>query len=167
MKPCCFIIALLICLLLQACGFSLRQAMLPQRLQTLTLKTPDEFSPFRNTLVNHLESVGVKVVKSNEAPYELDILSENTKQVINKISANTQVRHFMLIDTVQLQLKSQQGTLVIPPTSIRAQTHYSVNTQQILGLNNLLAEAQYSLHQDIAKQILYKLSANDIREKLS
>jgi len=162
-----FHLSIIIVLLLQGCGFSLRQATLPQPLQVLALKTPDQFSPFTNTLVNHLKSVGVHVVTTKQAHYRLEILSESTEQVVNKISANTQVRHFTLIDTVQLQLTTRDGVVLIQPTNIRAQTHYSVNTQQILGLNSLLAQAQYSLHQDIAKQILFKLSARDVKEKLS
>ena len=155
-------------LLLQACGFTIqRQSMLAPPLHTLALTFPKQYSPLTNTLVNHFKSIGVHLVAPGKALYQLDILSENTEQIVDKISANTQVRYFNLITRVKLQLKKHNGNIILAPTTIQAQTHYVLDTQQILGLNSLLAQAQSNLAQDIAKQILFRLSATDVTTQLT
>ena len=157
------IILLLVSALITGCGFhSPQQTMLPDALHHLALQTPNQYSPLTTIVANHLKSLGIKITPKKEAPYRLLILSEDRQQVVNNISANTQVRHFTLIEKVTIQLNNSQGCVLLAPTSIQAQTHYAVNTQQILGLNSLLAQAERSLHRDIARQLLFRLGAEDV-----
>jgi len=136
MKPLRLIPLLGISLLLNACGFQLREnAELPAEMQNTQLLVADENSQLARRVRVQLEQAGVKFVDQQNATAILEIPKNEVLTEVLSIGDNARVREYRVTHTVQFRLMDQQGKELVPLQTIRQSREISFDEQQILAVS--------------------------------
>lgn len=153
---------------LSACGFHLRgEQALPPQLKTLYIDAAP-YAPLTLALKQSLTSANIKIVSSAaESPLTLQILGENFNQNLANISANTLVKTYNLVYSVQFQILNKSRKVIYGPATVKAFSSYVVNDNQILGDNSQLTTQQANMRRDLVGLIFTRLGSNDVRKALA
>jgi len=136
MKPLRLIPLLGISLLLNACGFQLREnAELPAEMQNTQLLVADENSQLARRVRVQLEQAGVKFVDQQNATAILEIPKNEVLTEVLSIGDNARVREYRVTHTVQFRLMDPQGKELVPLQTIRQSREISFDEQQILAVS--------------------------------
>ena len=149
----------LLCSLISACGFHLRQtAALPESLQQIHLSSFKIHSHFSNSLGHDLQLAGATLVEDPlDAPYTLKVIQENLAERITGVSGNTQLRRNNIKYTITYELTDRQDHVITHPTTIVAHRHIVMNSSQLLGSlherNALITEMEHEIAGKIVEQL--------------
>lgn len=149
---------IILCLFVTACGFHLRgQYTLPSHLQTLAIQPDDPYSPIQREIRSTLRASNVDVVERTKGVYTLHIISHNLSRSVLIIGTDGQAKQEQLIYRVKYQVIKPNGE-TLPEQTIMVERILNVNFSQTLGQNQeediLLAE----MRQDVASQLMRRLS---------
>ena len=164
-----FLVLLILCLCLSACGFHLRgyQAIPPQ-LKTLSIQTPDPYNDFAVQLRHQLTAMGATLVKDEkDAPVTLQVLNDNFVQQLTSISSNTQVRTYNLIYTVKYQLLNSAGKVIYGPQSVSTTSTYDTNDNQLLGDTDVLYIQKEQMVGELIFQMFNQINSTGGRKALA
>lgn len=160
---------LLALLFLEGCGFHLRgQTQIAPELQVLYLQTAEPYGPFAIQLKRGLQSMGIVFVNSiKDAPRVLHILNDSLGQQLTAISANTQVRTYVLTYFITFQIEDAHGQVILPPQTVSTVSTYETSVIQTLGDRDVLNTVQEEMRRDAIGQIINRLNAKKSRLVLS
>lgn len=149
---------------LSACGFQLRgQFNFPfDSLSRTGLNNTD----MARTLDMQLQIYKLKVNAVTNPPVFLELMGERRDREIVTFNAAGRAREVRLIYTVRFQVKDRNGDYLIAPSDISQRRELNYNDDQILGKEaeeNLLVQ---EMQKDIARQILTRLGAIDLKAKV-
>ena len=123
-------------LLLNACGFQLREnAELPAEMQNTQLLVADENSQLARRVRVQLEQAGVKFVDQQNATAILEIPKNEVLTEVLSIGDNARVREYRVTHTVQFRLTDPQGKELVPLQTMRQSREISFDEQQILAVS--------------------------------
>ena len=165
-----FLLLLGISLLNSCGGFHLRGVVsLPKELQTLYLKNEMSSAQFTEVLRKSLQVYKVNVVRDpRQAPIALHIINTKLNKDASILSNNSQIQQYTLSFTVQYQLLSQNGQVIVPIQSVKSSTTLQVHKSKMMtDFNNLAARYLPGLQRDAASRIMESLLANNNRTALT
>ncbi len=149
----------LICLLITACGFHLRDsiAFAPEdnAMYLDALNVPNDSV---NTLRRSLKGAGIHFVPLNDASLILKITKLEFQQQLINISGNTQVRNYQLNYILQFQVLDQSGMTLLIPKEINIVSMYASNDNQLLGDADVLAYKRQSMQNAAVAQLIERLN---------
>ncbi|CAM2798795.1 LPS assembly lipoprotein LptE [Legionella worsleiensis] len=155
-----YLLSLLLCVLLSACGFHLRGIIeIPEWLNNVSIISRDGDKDLISKMKTQLEGYKIDVNPDpSKAKYWLIINKSNVHQQIISIGASTTPRQYQLIMTTVFSLQTPTGQVIKTPKQITVTRQLTVNNNRILGSNEeeniLLSE----MHQDTVIQILNRIS---------
>lgn len=157
------------CFLLTGCGFHLRgHEPLPPQLHTLYVKSDNPYGAFTKSLERTLHGIGVIVVQDpKQAPYTLQILSEDFSQELTSQGASGQLSTYVLVYTVSYQLVAINGTIIKGPSIVTSTRSYSAASNQISGDINIQNSLKDDMQLDAVVQILTHLRARSTVQLLT
>ena len=150
--------AMMIILLLTACGFHLRgQAGMP--FDTLYLDAANPGTPFIADLRRNLEANKVKLVNTAEqADVVLNIVSEIPEKQILTLGGSGRVNEFQLRYRVSLRAYDLEGQDWIPAEEIMLRRDYIYDDTKILAKEAEETLLYQSMRSDMVQQIVRRLS---------
>ena len=152
-------IILALMLTLSACGFHLRGTVsLPSRFKQIQLVTKAGFSPFFTTLTRRLQQRGVSLVGSDDSRYVLSILNVSESDQMSARLGGAEAGSYNYTRTVRFSLTDDKASVLITPTDITVSKTYTTNVTQQLIANQKKAVLSKEMDQELADQILLKLT---------
>jgi len=150
--------AMMMILLLSACGFHLRgQAGMP--FDTLYLDAANSRTAFIADLRRNLEANNVKLVNSAEqADVVLNIVSEIPEKQILALGGSGRVNEFQLLYRVSLRAYDLKQQEWIPAEEIVLRRDYLYDDTKILAKEAEEALLYQSMRSDMVRQIVRRLS---------
>ena len=150
--------AMMIILLLTACGFHLRgQAGMP--FDTLYLDAANPGTPFIADLRRNLEANNVKLVNSAEqADVVLNIVSEIPEKQILTLGGSGRVNEFQLRYRVSLRAYDLKGQDWIPAEEVMLRRDYVYDDTKVLAKEAEETLLYQSMRSDMVQQIVRRLS---------
>lgn len=147
-------------LVLTGCGFHLRgNVHMPAQLSTMTIVASPKEKQISEAISAQLKASGVRLTANSR--WQLHILNEHLNRSFNGLSANTQVRQYIITDSVSYQLSRSNGKPVLPVRTISSSRNWTVNANQVLGSSaeeqTLIAE----MRNEIAQKLVAQLAARD------
>src|SRR3989338_7170948 len=150
--------AMMMILLLSACGFHLRgQAGMP--FDTLYLDAANSRTAFIADLRRNLEANNVKLVNSAEqADVVLNIVSEIPEKQILTLGGSGRVNEFQLLYRVSLRAYDLKGREWIPAEEMMLRRDYYYDDTKVLAKEAEEASLYMSMRSDMVQQIVRRLS---------
>jgi LPS-assembly lipoprotein len=157
------------CFLLTGCGFHLRgHEPLPTELHTMYVKSDNPYGAFTKLLERTLHGIGVTLVQEpTQAPYTLQILSEDFSQQLTSQGASGQLSTYLLVYTVSYQLVNANGTIIKMPSNVTATRSYSAAANQISGDINIQNSLKDDMQLDAVVQVLTHLRSHSTVQLLT
>jgi LPS-assembly lipoprotein len=153
-----YAVALLVSLMMGACGFQLRQA--PDFLFKTLYSTFPEASPLAQEIRRNIEGEVIADSKQIErADVIFELLQELPQKVILARTSTGLVRDFQLILRVTFRLRARDGTELIPATEIIQQRDISFNDSAALSKESEEQLLYRDMRSDIVQQIMRRISA--------
>ena len=148
---------------LSACGFTLRgHASMPAQLKKVYLETSSPYSSLSRTLKHQLKLADIDLVSDqNKATVTLEITDLGTTTTLSSVSANTQVRQYMLVYAITYQLFDLKHKSLVKPQHISTRRYHTVNADQVLGSTQEQEVLLREMQQDVIYQLLKRLSSDD------
>lgn len=156
MKKCWY----LLCFALIGCGFHLRGMLdIPHGLDSIYIVSQSSFYDISAVLKERFADYHIAVLQvPSGAHYLLTIEQDTLQENIVSVSSSTSARQYQLIETVRFKLETPHGKVVIPSVSLVATRQLTVNSDRILGSNHEEAILRKEMRQDIAEQMLNRMS---------
>ena len=152
------IAALLMAVVLNACGFHLRGNIpLPDELKNMFVRAPD--GTFKEGLKDILENAGA-VLAANEAGSDviLNISKANTTRTVGTLDERGKANSYNFLFTVGYELVDPQGT-IIREAVLTESRRYNFDPELILESESEEADLQENMEQDISLRIVRQLSS--------
>lgn len=159
----------LLTLSLTACGFHLRsQPPLPPELKTLYVQSDDPYGQLTLQLEQILQSMGVTIVDtSKEAPVTLKIFNEQYTTSILSESASSSTKQYTLYLIAQYEVLNNKGKILFGPKTVKEQSNYTVNENQVSSYNTQEDSLKEELQRDAVFSILMQLGSTDAVNAIS
>lgn len=159
-----FILLILTCCVLSACGFHPRgDASLPPKLRLLYFTSTNPYGQFEQNLKKALQTVGVALVNSpTDAPVTLKILKTSLVSTPSSIGTSSQATVYTVTFDAQMTLLDSHGRVLYAPQDITSASTMIVNAQQVLNSTNQLDTLSQQLQQDVISQIFGILSSRQV-----
>lgn len=153
--------ALLLALMVAACGFQLRgQASLPEAMATTWLNVPDPTSAFARELELLLRGNGVEVLDvAREDAAELRIQRADISRRALTISGDARVREFELVFDLGFSLFAPSGERLLGPETLRLERDFQFDEQEILGAATEEELLREDLRRNMAAALIRRLEA--------
>lgn len=152
------ILLLSISLLLNACGFQLREkAELPPEMNNTQLLIADEYSQLARRVRVQLEQAGVKFVGQQNATAILEIPRNEVLTEVLSIGDNARVREYRITHSVQFRLTDPQGKELVPLQTIRQSREISFDEQQILAVSREQEFVREDLANTLSRLLISRL----------
>lgn len=160
MRVASLVSALLLVLLLGACGFHLRgQNAFALPFQTLYVQSANDYAPFIVELKRAIEANNVQIADSPEqAQLTLHIVSELTDKQILSLSGGGRVREYRLQYRVSLRVYDHKQQDWLAPEEITLRRDFSYDDVQILAKEQEEAMLYQNMRGDAVQQILRRLN---------
>ena len=152
---------LLVCALLAACGFRLREEVrLPPELSTLRLAQVDMRSDFGRGLAAALRRAGVTLVEDAERPAAtLRVGGLSERRTPLTVDAAGRAQEFELVLSAEISLLDAQGAVAVPPQSLELRRDYLFDTAAAQGISNEEELMRAELEREMVQAILRRIDA--------
>ncbi|WP_431733217.1 LPS assembly lipoprotein LptE [Hylemonella gracilis] len=152
--------------LLAGCGFGLRPSV-DYPFRTLYSSAP-RYSPLGVELKRQLPASGPLVyltepAKPTDAQVVLDVYGELRKKTVIGVNATGQAREFQLNLTLKFRLRTPQGQIIIPETTLTQQRTMSYDETLALAKEAEEAALYRGMQIDLVQQIVRRLAALDAK----
>ncbi|NNM52699.1 MAG: hypothetical protein HKM02_10845 [Pseudomonadales bacterium] len=152
-----FSLALLLMLMLSACGFHLRgQYSMPETLQVLDIHVPKDATELKQQLQRMLEYSGVHEGKGG---YRLVITRENITQQASIFDPRVQLANTHVVYTLEYKVESGDGKLRLTGRPILEQNDFQSSPNQINGSSSELDLLITEMRKDAVSQLGRRLEA--------
>ena len=155
---CGLALALLIALALTGCGFHLRGST-NLAFSSLAVQGPD--GPFLVDLKRQIASTTSTRIVANpkQAQAVFTLLADSPSQMPLAYNADGTVAQYQLRETVQFQLATPSGQMLIPPTSITQTSSLSYSTAATLAKANEADLLYRGMRQDLVNRVMFQMAA--------
>ncbi len=147
-----------------ACGWHLRGAFeLPAEWQPLAIEGANLKFGLNQALRNQFEANNISLVQIGDernAAVILTISGEQLNSKILSIGADGKAKEFELIYEANVQLRDQEGKLIVKPTLIRLRRDYSFDEGQVLGKDAEKRLLREQMVQEASMLIINKLNTS-------
>ncbi len=152
-------VAILVLLLLGACGFHLRGAS-EFSFQTIYVSGSDT-TPFGLALRRNLRSQQNTqlIADAKDAEVILDILSERPEKVILSLTVQGFVREYTLNSYLTIRVRNNQGKVFLPVTTIMVSRVITYNENVVLSKAAEEAALYNDMQGDLVQQVVRRLAA--------
>lgn len=156
--------AVVLTLVLSACGFQLRgKAQLPPEMSQTNLLINDQYSMFARRVQVLLEQTGVEFVGADQATAILDIQQNDVLTEVLTIGDNARVREYRISHTVRFRVLSSNGTEIIPMQTLRQAREISFDEQQILAISREQEYVKQDLADSLSRLLLSRIEVIGIQ----
>lgn len=165
MKKISLVLASLFCiLLLNSCGFHLRQGQtLPPILHKMYVQSIEPYSAFTLSLEDALRANNVNLVSSRKNPtstLEISSISFTHSGATTYSSAQANVYTFTL--SVTFAVNAQSGKTLLPSQAVSATRSLTFSPNEVLESSNQVSAARQEMEQEVIMKILNILNAKEI-----
>jgi LPS-assembly lipoprotein len=151
------VLALALALVLSACGFHLRDALvLPADIGPVRVASTDRYSPLADSLTHSIERAGAQIAAPEDATATvLDVLSERWASTPVSVDQFGRAQEFSLRYAVVFEVRRADGTKAVPRQAVELSRDYVSNP-----VNSIGAEGEREL---LAKELRREMAASIIR----
>lgn len=142
------------------CSFHLRGLQeLPQVLNPIAVVCKNVAPSWGSILKKYLRTANLNVVDTAaDARYWLLIQNEDIQKNIMSISSGSSSRQYQLIYKITFSLNQTKGKTLISEVPLLASRLLTINNDRILGSHDEEEKIMNDIRQDIARQIIYRLT---------
>lgn len=154
------------CLLLSGCQFQWQgEAHLAKPLHRMYLQTPDPYGHLARDLEQSLKMSHVQLVASPDAADTiLNIVKDNSSQVLLSVSGTQQTRQYNLIVTVEFDITDTKGRIIVPPQVLSESRALTIQSNQVLGTSNEASLYYQQIRRSLAYAIMNRLASHEITQ---
>ena len=151
------------------CGFQIRgHSLLAPQMRVVYVRTMNPYSGLSGDLRENFCALGVRVAdNAYQAPVTLHILTEKFQQDRITLSATSLLSQYVLSYEVDYQLERPNGELLLAPRKIRVTHNYTVNANQILGVDNEVPLLRQDMRREVIYQLINQLSSECVRNAVN
>lgn len=155
--------ALLIPLLLTACGFHLRGMFdMPRWLNNVAIISPSKNPEFISRLKTQLQAYHVAVnPEPQTAQFWLIISHIEFRQQVVSIGSSTNPRQYQLTLIVVFSLQTKNGKMIQPEKQVQVTRQFTSNNNRILGSDDEQTIIVNEMRQAAAIQVLNRISVSN------
>jgi len=151
------VIAVLMALIVSACGFQLRGAA---DLSFKNLYIQGAKLNLSKDLERQLKTNGVTIVdQAEDAELFLDLMTESNQKRIMSLSGGGLVREFELLYLLNFRIREASNPLWGPVQTIRGRRDFSYNDNALLGKAEEEARLNSDMRNDAIRELLRRLTA--------
>jgi LPS-assembly lipoprotein len=154
--------ALLLALLLSACGFKLRgtDGSYNMPFHSIYLAFPDTSALGTELKRNLRAGDGIVIAdKPEQAEAQFDVVSESRGKSIQSLNSQGRVREYLLTYTLVFKVRDAKGQPLLAPTEITLRRNLAFNEQQVLAKESEEALLYRDMQSDLVQQIMRRLAA--------
>lgn len=153
--------------LFSACGFQLQKSQSFSKLASpLYISANDPYSDTAEDLKTILRNSGQKLVDDpSQAEYILEIKQDQNSQTLSSISS-TQVRSYTLTVMINVQLRTQDGKILMPDTSFSEARSVITQSSSAMGNSSEIDSLYQSMRQSAVNSLLHRLNSREIENQL-
>lgn len=154
-------LALALAVVLAACGFQLRDALvLPPDLDPVMVKSRDRYSPLADSLAQSLVRAGAEPAAADDpAPAVLDILAERWGDTPISVDARGRAQEFSLRYAVVFELRNGDGTVLVPQQAIELSRDYISVPSDAFGTEGERDILVREMRREMAAAVLRRIGA--------
>ncbi len=154
-------LALILTMVLSACGFHLRgEAQLPAGMQTLAIEGADALSPLGRDLRKALVRAGAQVVEtSSQKTTVLRIASNQFRTDVLSVGGNARANEYTIRYHVEFDVIGATGTPPLARQTIELTRDFTFDASQALGIAAEQDLLTGELQRDMIQAILRRLEA--------
>lgn len=151
------VLALALALVLSACGFHLRDALvLPSDFGPVRVASTDRYSPLADSLTHSIERAGAQIATpDDETATVIDLLSERWGDTPISVDQFGRAQEYSLRYAVVFEVRKADGTKSVPRQAVELSRDYVSNP-----VNSIGAEGEREL---LAKELRREMAASIIR----
>lgn len=155
------VIALAFALVVSACGFHLRSALvLPPDLGPVRVVSSDRYSPLAESLAQALTRAGaVPATDETENATVLDLLGEQWGDRPIALDQLGRAQEFSLRYAVTFEMRKYDGTVLVPRQTIELARDYVSNPVQSIGTEGERELLQREMRREMVASVLRRLDA--------
>lgn len=155
------VLALALALVLSACGFHLRNALvLPSDLGPVHVASVDRYSPLADSLTQTIRRSGARIAESGDPDATvLDLLSERWADTPNSLDQLGRALEFSLRYAVVFELRKADGTMVVPRQAVELSRDYISNPTNAIGTEGERELLVKEMRREMASSIIRRIDA--------
>lgn len=164
-----FSTALIASLMLNACGFQLRdENELALPLHTLYIQTNSPYGSFESNLCQTLHSSHVTLATSAQAaPVVLRLSKPLESNTNTTVGPSNQSRTYTLTYQITYTLTNAQGKVFIGPETLTTSRNLVLSPNQLPQSNNQTDVLKYEMERDLISQLYNRLRSKQVSDALS
>ena len=153
--------ALFVALVLSACGFQLRDALvLPSDLGPVRVEADDPYSPLADSLERALQRAGATVVALDAGDVAvLDVVSERWADTPLSVDAQGRAQEFTLRYAVVFEMRAADGELLVPRQAVELSRDYVSPPANAIGTDSEREILARELRREMGASVLRRIDA--------
>ncbi len=157
-----WITLLLTLLLLQGCGYQLRQnAELPPSISPIMINGLNIYSGLGRELANRLKSNTIQVTRDRkEAKTMLRVSRYHQKNRTLSVDSSGKVAQTELLHTLSFDLLDAAGKTLVPQQNIRVVRNYINTEEQKLGKTTEAGQLTEGMQQELVRKMIVRIQAH-------
>lgn len=155
------VLVLAIALVLSACGFHLRDALvLPSDIGTVRVASVDRYSPLADSLTHSIQRAGAQIATADDqSATVVDLLSERWADTPISVDQFGRAQEFSLRYAVVFEVRKADGTKPVPRQAVELARDYVSNPVNAIGTEGERELLVKELRREMAASIIRRLGA--------
>ena len=155
------VLALALALVLSACGFHLRDALvLPSDIGPVRVASVDRYSPLADSLTHSIQRAGAQIAGMDDPNATVvDLLSERWGDTPISVDQFGRAQEFSLRYAVVFEVRKADGTKPLPRQAVELQRDYISNPVNAIGTEGERELLVKELRREMAASIIRRLGA--------
>jgi len=147
---------LLLAIGLGGCGWQLRgQGDAPQHIDSLHIGGRPMDDQLRRALERDLDALGIpRTDKASEAQYSLVVLQQRSRRRTATLTGGARTSELELIEELEFTLLARDGTVVIPPATVRDDRVFEFNEDDVLATDDEAQLLRREMRANLVRQII-------------
>ncbi|WP_082538745.1 LPS assembly lipoprotein LptE [Lysobacter sp. Root494] len=155
------VLALALALVLSACGFHLRDALvLPNDLGPVRVASTDRYSPLPDSLTRSIQRAGAQIAGPDDATATvIDLLSERWGNTPISVDQFGRAQEYSLRYAVVFEVRRADGTKAVPRQAVELSRDYVSSPTDSIGEESERDLLEKELRREMAASIIRRLNA--------
>jgi len=154
-------IAVIVSVLLSACGFQLRGSVeLPPVLSVTLLQSNDPWEGTAAALRIELESAGARITtQTDDATAVLKLIGERSQRRVLSVGSGGKASEYELFEEVSFTLQDNEGRELLKKQTLQMTRDLTFDENQLLGKVSEADELREQMRRSLARQIITRIRA--------
>lgn len=154
-------IAVIVSVLLSACGFQLRGSVeLPPVLSVTLLQSNDPWEGIAAALRIELESAGARITtRTDDATAVLKLIGERSQRRVLSVGSGGKASEYELFEEVSFTLQDNEGRELLKKQTLQMTRDLTFDENQLLGKVSEAEELREQMRRSLARQIITRIRA--------